>query len=57
MRNLFIRQNFILHSGKPSDFKIECDALTDDDWECLAYLIAKRVSFSSVVGVPNGGSK
>jgi orotate phosphoribosyltransferase len=57
VRSLFVRQDFILHSGQNSDFKIECDALTDNDWECLAYLISKQVSFDSVRGVPNGGNK
>ncbi len=39
-----------------SDFKIECDALTHDDIECIAYLIQQRTgSFSRVVGIPRGG--
>jgi hypothetical protein len=57
VRSLFVRQDLTLHSGQKSDFKIECDALADDDWECLAYLISKQVSFDSVRGVPNGGNK
>lgn len=45
-----------LHSGAQSDFKIDCDALTDADIECLAYLISKRVKpFYSVEGIPTGG--
>lgn len=55
--NLFQRGNFTLHSGKQSDFKIECDALTDDDWEGIAQEIAKRVKFRAVYGVPTGGLK
>ena len=55
--NLFQKQNIELHSGQQSDFKIECDALTDEDWECLAYLISKQTTFDSVRGVPNGGNK
>lgn len=55
--NLFTKQNITLHSGNKSDFKIECDALTDEDWDCLAYLISKQISFDSVRGVPNGGNK
>lgn len=57
VRSLFVKQDLTLHSGKKSDFKIECDALTDNDWECLAYLISKQVSFDFVIGVPNGGNK
>lgn len=55
--NLFQKQETKLNSGQVSDFKIECDALTDADWECLAYLISKEVSFDFVVGVPSGGNK
>ena len=55
--NLFQKINLKLSSGKESDFKIECDALTDEDWECLAYLISKKVEFYSLLGVPTGGYK
>jgi len=53
--NLFQRDSFILHSGGISDFKIDCDALTDEDIETIAYLISKQVRFKDVVGVPSGG--
>jgi len=56
--NLFQLGSFVLNSGRPADFKIESDALTDDDWKCLAYLLSKRVApFGSVEGVPRGGLK
>jgi len=55
--NLFQKGNIILSSGQKSDFKIECDALTDKDWECLAYLVSKKMNFSGVYGVPEGGRK
>jgi len=57
MINLFQKQNLILNSGKESDFKIECDALTEKDIECIAYLISKKFKFCSVVGVPTGGTR
>jgi hypothetical protein len=42
--------------SQPSLFKIECDALTPEDWACLAYLGSSLVpKFGEVVGVPNGG--
>jgi len=44
-----------LHSGQESFFKIDCDALSDEDIRALALLIADRVAFSEVVGVPRGG--
>lgn len=53
--NLFQKGEIILSSGIKSDFKIECDALTDADIECCAYLIRKRVTFNRVYGVPTGG--
>ncbi len=36
-------------------WKIECDALTDADWDCLAYMVSERMAFSAVEGVPTGG--
>ena len=55
--NLFQIGNFALHGGEYSDWKIECDALTDEDWETLAYLIQDKVTFYGVIGVPKGGIK
>lgn len=54
---LFQKVNIILNSGRASDFKIECDALTDEDIECFAYLISKKFTFRKVVGVPTGGNR
>lgn len=55
--SLFKLGKIILNSEKESDFKIECDALTDEDIECLAAIIAKKFSFRSVNGVPTGGDR
>lgn len=49
--------NFVMHSGDISDFKIECDVLTDDDFDTLARIVAKKVSFGEVCGVPKGGTR
>ncbi len=57
MMNLFQKVNFISHSGKPLDWKLECDALTNEDWECIAYLISKKFTFYGVSGVKQGGLK
>ncbi len=54
---LFRLGKFQLHSGEKSYWKIDCDALTDDDWKALARLIAERYKFGGVVGVPAGGMK
>lgn len=45
-----------LHSGSVSSFKIDCDALTDDDIAALAAMLYERLpSFGNVEGVPRGG--
>ena len=54
--NLFQLGDFTLNSGAKSKFKLECDALTDDDIKALAEMIRQLVPpFSSVEGVPQGG--
>ncbi len=53
--NLFQLKETKLHSGAMSEYKIEADALTDEDLECLAYLVSKKKKFSKVYGVPRGG--
>lgn len=55
--NLFQLGKFTSHAGKELDWKIECDALTDDDWDCLAKMISERTQFGSVYGIPRGGVK
>lgn len=57
--NLFVHQNFQSHAGLTLDWKIECDALADADWQTLAFVVANkmRISFGHVVGIPRGGLK
>lgn len=53
---LFERGDFTLASGVKSPWKIECDALTLDDWGTLALMLAERLPpFSVVYAVPDGG--
>lgn len=52
---LFRVGSFALHSGSTSSFKIDCDALTDEDLHALAAMFAERRSWSAVEGVPTGG--
>jgi orotate phosphoribosyltransferase len=55
MNNLFQYKKFTLHSGGTSCFKIECDALTDEDYKTFARIISQKVKFKEVHGVPRGG--
>jgi len=56
-KHLFNAGDFQLHSGSVSQFKIDCDALTGNDWQALAYLISQRFQFKAVWGVPTGGTQ
>lgn len=53
--NLLQWGKFTSHSGLELPFKLECDALTDKDIECCAEIIASKITFGHVVGVPRGG--
>lgn len=53
--NLFMSKCFRSHSGISLDFKIECDALTDQDITTLAKIISKKYKYKHVYGVPTGG--
>ncbi len=55
MNNLFQHKKFTLHSGGVSNFKIECDAITEEDYKTLAKIISKKYKFKEVYGVPRGG--
>lgn len=46
---------FTSHSGKTLPFKIDCDGLSDEDINCIAEIIAGKVNFSVVSGIPRGG--
>lgn len=53
--NLLVSGKFKLHSGAESNFKIDCDALTDEDLATIAMLISEKIKFSDVYGIPRGG--
>lgn len=55
--HLFTKTDFISHAGLSLDFKINCDALTDEDWDTLAKEIVKKFKhFGDVYGIPSGGT-
>ena len=53
--NIFIREDFISHAGLPLTWKVECDALTDKDYEALAKIVSEKLTFRDVKGIPRGG--
>lgn len=55
--SLFQKKEFISHSGNLLDWKIDCDALSDEDITALAYTISRHFSFKKVVGIPRGGER
>ena len=56
--SLFQQGNFRLHSGQVSNFKIDCDFLTDDDLDTLARIATSMLpNYSKVLGIPTGGER
>jgi hypothetical protein len=55
--SLFVPGEFTSHSGLALPFKIDCDALSNADLDCLAQVYARRQQFSDVYGVPSGGTR
>lgn len=58
--SLFQLGKFTSHSGLDLDWKIDCDALTGGDWDCLTKLAIEMINRrgwnpSRVIGVPRGG--
>lgn len=53
--SLFDPRPFVSHSGLRLPWKIDCDALSDEDLSALARLVARRIRFGAVIGIPRGG--
>ena len=55
--NLFTSGDFISHAGLPLKWKIECDAIRPEEWDCLAQMIMdyEKFPFKEVKGIPSGG--
>lgn len=52
---MLFKPSFVSHSGILLPFKVECDCLTDEDWNILADIIGSRIDFNEVHGIPRGG--
>lgn len=50
---LFQRGEFTFSNGDEGDWKCECDAFTDTDWDWVAWQIERHYGFSEVHGVPS----
>ncbi len=56
MIDLFQKIDFTSHAGLDLTWKIEMDALTPDEWECIAHMIMEHsVPFKEAIGIPRGG--
>ena len=54
---LFDKGDFISHAGIPLKWKIECDAISPEQWDALATMIMdyQKEPFREAVGIPRGG--
>lgn len=53
--NLLQYASFKSHSGLTLPWKIDCDALADEDIETIAKIINDKFKFSRVIGIARGG--
>lgn len=54
---LFKVGEFTSAAGLRLPWKVDCDALTDEDWQGVAVMVSTRFTFGLVEGVPTGGNK
>lgn len=56
---LFQDGDFTSHAGLPLKWKLECDAITNDEWRCIAKMVMDYQTrpFYKAVGIPRGGLK
>ena len=56
---LFQDGDFKSHAGLPLKWKLECDAITDEEWRCIAKMVMdyQVQPFYKAVGIPRGGLK
>lgn len=58
MTELFQLKEFTSHAGQKLPWKIECDALSHNEWSCIAEMIMEYEDrpFRAVIGIPSGGN-
>ncbi|HEV2099314.1 MAG TPA: hypothetical protein VGR45_10355 [Stellaceae bacterium] len=52
---LFKAGEFRAHSGGLLPWKIDCDALSTEELAALAGIVARKIKFGAVIGIPRGG--
>ena len=58
MMDLFQKIDFTSHAGLDLKWKIEMDALSQEEWECITQMILElSPPFREAVGIPRGGVK
>ena len=58
MVDLFQKVDFKSHAGLDLSWKIEMDALSDNEWKCIAHMITELSQpFRAAIGIPRGGLK
>ena len=57
MIDLFQKIDFTSHAGLDLKWKIEMDALSHGEWECIAQMIIElSPPFKEAIGIPRGGN-
>ena len=57
MIDLFQKIDFKSHSGLDLTWKIEMDALTPNEWDCISHMIRElSPPFREAIGIPRGGN-
>ena len=57
MIDLFQKVDFKSHAGLDLHWKIEMDALSHKEWECIAQMIMELTpTFKEAIGIPRGGT-
>ena len=56
--DLFQKVDFESHAGLDLSWKIEMDALSENEWKCIAHMIIELSQpFQAAIGIPRGGLK